>query len=79
MNANAGTVLIRISAGDWNAEFLEENVTGDKPGVSYKILSVNDSCPHRNHKITDIHKLSAVSLERKDKIFSYKRDTEHQM
>lgn len=71
MNANAGSVLIRISAelisaGDRNTKFLKENVTGDKPGVSYKILSVNDSCPHRNHKITDSHKLSAVSLEMKN-------------
>jgi hypothetical protein len=47
-------------------KFLKEKVTGDKPGVSYKILSVNDSCPHRNHNITDSHKLSALSLERKD-------------
>lgn len=71
MNANAGTVLIRISAelisaGGRNTKYLKENVTGDKPGVSYKIVSVNDNCPHRNRKITDSHKLSAVSLERKD-------------
>jgi hypothetical protein len=64
-------VLLRIStglitAGDRNMKSLKENVTGDKPGVSYKILSVNDSCPHRNHNITDSHKLSALSLERKD-------------
>ena len=47
INANAGAVLIRISAellsaGDRNTKFLKQNVTGDKPGVSYKILSVND-------------------------------------
>lgn len=68
MNADAETMLIRISgelisAGDRNTP--KQNITGDKLGVSYKILSVNDSCPHRNHKITDSHKLSAVSLERK--------------
>jgi hypothetical protein len=71
MNANTGTVLIRISAelistGGRNTKYLKENVTGDKPGVSYKIMCVNDSCPHRNHKITDSHKLSAVSFERID-------------
>jgi hypothetical protein len=55
-----------ISAGGGNTKFLKENVTGNKPGVSYKILNVNDNCPHRNHKITDNHKLSAIVLERKD-------------
>lgn len=55
-----------ISAGGGYTKFLKENVTGNKPGVSYKILNVNDNFPHKNHKITDNHKLSEISLERKD-------------
>lgn len=85
MNANAGTMLIRISAelisaGDRNTKFLKEKVTGDKPGVSYKILSVTTVVHTEIAKSLTATNFQQYPLKGKIlKIFSYKQGTEHQM